>query len=41
MHSTDGWMSGWMNGGNLWLDTVIGCLVVVVLVLVIMKLTKK
>ena len=30
-----------MNGGNLWLDTVIGCLVVVVLVLVIMKLTKK
>lgn len=40
MNYTDGWMSGWMGGG-MWIWTVIGGLVVVLLVVVINKLSKK
>ena len=40
MNHTDGWMSGWMGGG-MWLWTVIGVAVVVLLVVVIGKLSKK
>jgi len=36
MNHTDGWM-----GGGMWIWTVIGVLVVVLLVVVIIKLTKK
>jgi len=40
MNQTDGWMSGWMGGG-MWIWTVIGLLVVVLLIVVINNLTKK
>jgi|BarGraIncu00431A_1022009.scaffolds.fasta_scaffold57393_2 uncharacterized membrane protein len=44
MNHTDGWMSGsmggWMAGGT-WLWTVIGALVVVLLVVTIIKVSKK
>lgn len=41
MHDTDGgWMGGWAGGG-MWLWTVIGVLVVTLLVVVIVKLSKK
>jgi uncharacterized membrane protein len=40
MNNTGGWMSGWAGGG-MWLWTVIGVLVVVLLVVVIGKLSKK
>jgi hypothetical protein len=43
MNQTDGWMGGmggWMGGG-MWIWTVIGVLVVVLLVVVINKLSKK
>lgn len=40
MHQTDGWMGGGMLGG-MWLWTVIGVLVVVLLVVVISKLSNK
>lgn len=41
MHGTDGgWMGGWASGG-MWLWPVIGVLVVVLLVVVIAKLSKK
>ena len=40
MNHADGWMSGWMGGG-MWLWTVIGVLVVVLLVVVINKQSKK
>ena len=41
MHDTDGgWMGGWAGGG-MWLWTVIGVLVVVLLVVVIGKMSKK
>jgi hypothetical protein len=40
MNHTDGWMSGWASGG-MWVWTVIGVLVVVLLVVVISKLSKK
>jgi hypothetical protein len=40
MNQTDGWMSGWAGGG-MWIWTVIGVLVVVLLVVVISKLSKK
>lgn len=41
MHDTHGgWMGGWAGGG-MWLWTVIGVLVVVLLVVVIGKLSKK
>ena len=38
MNNTDGWMNGSMGGG-IW--TVIGTLVVVLLVVAIMKMSKK
>jgi hypothetical protein len=40
MNQTNGWMGGWMGGG-MWLWTVIGVAVVVLLVVVISKLSKK
>jgi hypothetical protein len=43
MNQTDGWMGGmggWMGGG-MWIWTVIGVLVVILLVVVINKLSKK
>jgi hypothetical protein len=40
MNHTDGGMSGWMGGG-MWLWTVIGVLVVVLLLVLIIKLSKK
>ena len=43
MNQTDGWMGGmggWMGGG-MWIWTVIGVLVVVLLVVVINKLSNK
>jgi hypothetical protein len=40
MNNTNGWMSGW-SGGGMWLWTVIGVAVVVLLVVVISKLSKK
>ena len=40
MNHADGWMSGSMGGG-MWIWTVIGVLVVVLLVVVINKLSKK
>ncbi|MGB8959133.1 MAG: hypothetical protein WCC00_09025 [Candidatus Aminicenantales bacterium] len=40
MNHANGWMNGWLGGG-MWLWTVIGILVVVLLVVVIRKLLKK
>ena len=40
MNQTNGWMGGWAGGG-MWLWTVIGLVVVVLLVVVISKLSKK
>ena len=40
MNHNDGWMNGW-GGGGMWVWTVIGTLVVVLLVVVINKLLKK
>ena len=40
MNQTAGWMGGWAGGG-MWVWTVIGLLVVVLLVVVITKLYKK
>ena len=40
MNQSDGWMNGW-SGGGMWLWTVLGVLVVVLLVVVISKLSKK
>ena len=40
MNHTNGWMSGWMGGG-MWIWTVLGIVVVVLLVVVISKLFKK
>ena len=43
MHNANGWMggiNGWMGGG-MWLWTVIGVLVVVLLVVAISKLSKQ
>ncbi|MEO7300869.1 MAG: hypothetical protein ABI042_20070 [Verrucomicrobiota bacterium] len=40
MNQSDGWMNGW-SGGGMWLWTVIGVLVVVLLVVAIIKLSKK
>ena len=46
MNHNDGWMSGWNSsdgwaGGGMWLGAVIGILVIVLLVLAIIKLSKK
>ncbi len=40
MNNTHGWMDGW-TGGGMWLWTVLGVLVVVLLVVVIGKLSQK
>jgi anti-sigma-K factor RskA len=40
MNNTKEWMSGW-SGGGMWLWTVIGVAVVVLLAVVISKLAKK
>ena len=40
MNHTDGWMNGG-TGGGMWLWTVIGVLVVVLLVILINKVSKK
>jgi len=40
MRHTDGWMVGWAGGG-MWIWTVIGVLVVVLLVVAINKLSHK
>lgn len=41
MNSNHGWMSGWMHSGGMWLGPAIGLLVFVILVLVVIKLTRK
>ncbi len=40
MDHTYGWMGGWADGG-MWVWTVIGVLVVILLVVVINKMSKK
>ena len=40
MNQTNGWMGGWAGGG-MWIWTVIGVAVVVLLVVAIGKLSKK
>ena len=40
MNQTDGWMGGWAGGG-MWIWAVIGVAVVVLLVVVIGKMSKK
>jgi hypothetical protein len=40
MNHADGWMNGWMGGG-LWIWTVLGIVIVVLLAFVIGKLSKK
>lgn len=40
MNHSGGWMAG-MSGGGMWLWTVIGVAVVVLLVVVIAKMSKK
>jgi uncharacterized membrane protein len=40
MNHADGWMNGWMGGG-MWVWTVLGVVVVILLVVVISKLSKK
>ena len=40
MNQTDGWMGGWAGGG-MWVLTVVGVLLIVLLVVAINKLAKK
>lgn len=40
MNQTNGWMGGWAGGG-MWIWTVIGVAVIVLLAVVIGKLSKK
>jgi len=40
MNQSDGWMGSWAGGG-MWVWTVVGIVVVVLLAVVINKLTKK
>jgi len=40
MNDNNGWMHGW-TGGGMWLWPVIGLLVVVLLVVAIMKMSRK
>jgi hypothetical protein len=39
MNHADGWMGGWAGGG-MWIWTVLGTLVIILLVVVISKLFK-
>ena len=42
MNHMDGWSHGWMNGGGaMWLWMPIGVLIVVLLVVLIIKVSKK
>ncbi len=41
MNHTDGSMNGWMGGGGMWIWTAIGVLVVVLLVVMIGKFSRK
>jgi hypothetical protein len=44
MNNSDGWMGGWMSGwagGGMWLWTVIGGLVVILLVVLISRVSRK
>ncbi len=41
MNHTGGWMNGWMGGGGMWLWTAIGLLVLVLLIVMISKLSRK
>ncbi len=36
-----GWMGGWRGGGGMWLWTVIGVLVVILLAALIVKVSQK
>ncbi len=40
MNQNDGWMGGW-SGGGMWVWTVFGTLLVVLLLVIIDKLLKK
>lgn len=40
MRHANGWMTGW-SGGGIWIWTVVGVLLVVVLVVVISKISKR
>jgi hypothetical protein len=40
MNHTDGWMNGWMGGG-MWLWSVVGVLLVVLLAVLIGRMAKK
>jgi uncharacterized membrane protein len=40
MHHANGWMTG-VSGGGMWIWTIVGVLLVVVLVIVIRKISKK
>ena len=40
MNHTDGWMNGWSAGG-MWLWPLLGIVIVILLVVVISKLSKK
>ncbi len=40
MNHSDGWMNGW-SGGGMWFWPVIGVLLVVLVVVAIIKLSKK
>ena len=40
MNQTNGWMNEW-SGGGMWLWTIIGVAVIVLLVVVVGKLSKK
>ena len=40
MNHTDGWMGDW-TGGGMWIWSVVGLMVVILLVVVIAKLIKK
>jgi hypothetical protein len=44
MNHTQGWMSGWMSGrmsGGVWIWPVSGALMLVLVIIVIMKMSRK